>query len=192
MIVRLADPGDAAALARIYGHHVTHGLGTFEEQPPDAAEMAARVSAVTTLGLPYLVAERDGILGFAYVAPFRPRGAYRHTVEDSVYVAPGAAGRGVGKALLAAVIDRCEALDLRQMLAVIGDSANAASIGLHAALGFTHAGRCAAVGFKHGQWVDIVWMQRALNDGASSLPSPQRDGPRWRPGWGGDEGAGGA
>ena len=171
MIIRPAGQGDAAALATIYGHHVLHGLGTFEEEPPGAAEMGRRRAAVAALGLPYLVAEDDSVLGFAYAAPFRPRTAYRYTVEDSVYVAPHAQGRGIGKALLAAVIDHCQALGLRQMMAVIGDSGNAASIGVHAALGFAPAGICRAVGFKQGRWLDTVWMQRALNEGGATLPT---------------------
>lgn len=171
MIIRQAGQGDADALARIYGHHVLHGLGTFEEEPPGAAEMGRRLAAIAALGLPYLVAEDDGVLGFAYAAPFRPRTAYRYTVEDSVYVAPRAQGRGIGKALLAAVIDHCQALGLRQMMAVIGDSDNAASIGVHAALGFEAAGVCRAVGFKQGRWLDTVWMQRTLNEGGATLPT---------------------
>lgn len=172
MIVRPAAPTDAAAIAAIYGHHVRHGFGTFEEAPPDAGEIAARIAAVTALGLPYLVAEEAGeAVGFAYAAPFRPRAAYRYTAEDSVYVAPDAVGRGVGRVLLGAVIEACEAMGLRQMMAVIGDSANAASIGLHRALGFTPAGVCRAVGFKHGRWVDTVWMQRALSGGDGAPPS---------------------
>ncbi|MEO8812830.1 MAG: N-acetyltransferase family protein [Caulobacteraceae bacterium] len=163
MIVRPAGEADIAAVTAIYGHHVLHGLGTFEEVPPEAPEMAARIAGVTACGLPYLVAEGDGgIVGFACATPFRPRPAYRHTVEDSVYVAPGAARTGVGRALLARVIAACEARGLRQMIAVIGDSANVASIGLHAALGFDRVGLLTAVGFKHGRWVDTVWMQRNL------------------------------
>jgi len=126
-------------------------------------------------GLPYLVAEEDGaVVGFAYAAPFRPRAAYRYTAEDSVYIAPEWIGKGVGKALVARVIAACEAMGLRQMVAVIGDSANAGSIGLHRSLGFEHAGVGRAFGFKHGRWVDIVWMQRALNGG--ELDTPQGDG----------------
>jgi len=171
MIVRAADAAAAAAVTAIYGHHVLHGFGTFEEAPPDAGEIAARIAAVTALGLPYLVAEdAEGVVGFAYAAPFRPRAAYRYTAEDSVYVAPDAVRRGVGRALLARTIADCEALGLRQMMAVIGDSANAASIGLHRALRFTPAGVCRSVGFKHGRWVDTVWMQRPLNGGDGAPP----------------------
>ena len=172
MILRQAGATDAAALAEIYGHHVLHGLGTFEETPPGAEEMATRLAAVLGRGLPWLVAEADGaLLGYAYAGPFRLRAAYRYTVEDSVYVAPDAVGRGLGRVLLTEVIARCEALGLRQMAAVIGDSSNAASIGLHSALGFEMRGVLPALGFKHGRWVDVVWMQRALGVGASAAPS---------------------
>jgi L-amino acid N-acyltransferase YncA len=172
MIVRPATPADAPALAAIYGHHVLTGFGTFEEVPPGPHEMAARCAAITAQGLPYLVAEAAGeVLGFAYAAPFRPRAAYRYTVEDSVYVAPAAIGRGVGRATLAAVIAACEAMGLRQMVAVIGDSGNAASIGLHRSLGFADSGVGRSFGFKHGRWVDIVWMQRPLNGGDGTGPA---------------------
>ncbi len=166
--IRPATPADAPAIAAIYGHRVLHGLGTFEEEPPPASEIEARMAAVQTANLPYLVVADDHILGFAYAAAFRPRAAYRYTVEDSIYIAPDAVGRGVGRALLGAVIAACEALGKRQMIAVIGDSGNAASIGLHTALGFEHSGIGRSVGFKHGRWVDIVWMQRALNGGAAA------------------------
>jgi L-amino acid N-acyltransferase YncA len=172
MIIRGAMADDADALAAIYGHHVLHGFGTFEEEPPTPAEMARRLGAVTAAGLPYLVAEDKGrVRGFAYAAPFRPRAAYRYTVEDSVYIAPDAIGTGVGRAVLSAVIDACETLGARQMVAVIGDSGNAASIGLHTALGFSHQGVGKGFGFKHGRWVDIVWMQKALNGGDNALPA---------------------
>lgn len=172
MIVRPAALGDAEAIAAIYGHHVLTGAGTFEETPPTSEEMARRIGAVTALGLPYLVAEvNERAVGFAYAAPFRPRAAYRYTAEDSVYVAPEAARAGVGRALLGRVIGECEALGLRQMMAVIGNADNAASIGLHRALGFAPAGICRAVGFKHGRWLDTVWMQRSLNGGDMDLPA---------------------
>ncbi|HEY5072450.1 MAG TPA: GNAT family N-acetyltransferase [Caulobacteraceae bacterium] len=171
MIIRPALEGDAAAIADIYGDHVLHGLGTFEEQPPSAGEILARMGAIRGLQLPYLLAEESGAaMGFAYAAPFRPRAAYRYTVEDSVYMAPRAMGRGVGKALVAELIAVCEAMGLRQMMAVIGDSANQASIALHRSLGFEAAGRCRAVGYKMGRWVDTVWMQRALNGGDAAPP----------------------
>ena len=172
MIIRDATPADAEALAAIYGHAVLHGFGTFETVPPSAAEMDARRRAVQGHGLPYLVAERNGrALGYAYAGPFRPRPGYRFTVEDSVYVAPDAQGQGVGRAVLAPVIAACEALGLRQIVAVIGDSGNAASIGLHASLGFERSGVGRSFGHKHGRWVDIVWMQKALNGGDAGPPT---------------------
>jgi phosphinothricin acetyltransferase len=146
-------------------------LASFEEIPPDPAEMDLRRRTVQDAGLPYLVAVSDGqVLGFAYASPYRLRPGYRYTVEDSVYIAPAANGRGVGRTLLAAVIGRAESRGLRQMLAVIGDSANAASIGLHRRLGFRQAGLLPSVGFKVGRWVDSVIMQRALGPGDTELP----------------------
>jgi phosphinothricin acetyltransferase len=133
--------------------------------------MEARRGAVADRGLPYLVAEAEGrVLGFAYAAPFRLRAAYRYTVEDSVYVAPDAQGRGVGRAALGAVLAACEGLGMRQVVAVIGDSGNAGSLALHRALGFERKGVGAGLGYKHGRWVDIVWMQKALNGGADRAP----------------------
>jgi phosphinothricin acetyltransferase len=171
MIVRSATPSDAEALAAIYGDAVLHGFGTFEEEPPSPAEMDRRRRVIADQGLPYVVAEEAGrVLGFAYAGPFRPRAAYRYTLEDSVYVAPGAAGRGVGRAVLCAVIEACEALGVRQLMAVIGDSGNAASIGLHRSLGFEQTGVGRSVGFKHGRWVDIVHMQKPLNGGDGLQP----------------------
>jgi phosphinothricin acetyltransferase len=157
----------------IYGHHVLHGLGTFEEVPPSATEIAARIAAVQALGLPYLVAEDEAgrVLGFAYASAFRHRAAYRYTAEESVYVHPDLVGQGVGKALVAEVIAICEAMGLRQLVAVIGDSGNAASRGLHRSLGFTEIGVGRAFGHKHGRWVDIVQMQRALGPGADAAPT---------------------
>ena len=172
MIVRPATEVDADALAAIYGDAVLHGFGTFEEDPPSATEMDARRRAIADQGLPYLVAEIDGqVLGFAYAGPFRPRAAYRYTLEDSVYVSPQAQGKGVGRAVLAAVIEACEALGIRQLMAVIGDTGNAGSVGLHRALGFEQTGVGRSVGFKHGRWVDIVHMQKPLNGGDSLPPS---------------------
>ncbi|MCR5878830.1 GNAT family N-acetyltransferase [Phenylobacterium sp. J367] len=171
MIIRAATEADAGALAEIYGHHVLHGFGTFEMTPPDAAEMDRRRAAIAAHGLPYMVAELGKrVLGYAYASPFRPRPGYRFTVEDSVYVAPDAIGRGVGRAALASVLDQCTALGLRQVVAVIGDSGNEASIGLHRALGFEDAGVLRHVGFKHGRWVDIVMMQKSLNGGGATPP----------------------
>ena len=177
MIVRSATPADAVAIARIYAHHVRQGLGTFEDAPPDTDEMVGRIVAVTERGLPWLVADDGEVAGYAYVSPFRTRAAYRYVVEDSVYVAPERAGRGVGKALLGALIERCDGLGLRQMIAIIGDSGNQGSIRLHASLGFDHIGVAPAVGWKHGRWVDVVWMQRALGPGADEAPGQLDVGP---------------
>jgi L-amino acid N-acyltransferase YncA len=169
LVVRHAMPADFDAIARIYAHYVLHALATFEEAPPDADELRARHAAIAAAGLPYLVAEQDGVVaGYCYASPYRARSAYRHTIEDSVYVADGLHGRGVGRALLAALIERCEAGPWRQMIAVIGNSGNAGSIALHARLGFDHAGVLRAVGYKHAQWVDTVLMQRALGGGANA------------------------
>jgi L-amino acid N-acyltransferase YncA len=172
--IRDATAQDAATLAAIYGHHVLTGVGTFEEVPPDAAEMERRRARVGELGLPYVVAEAAGqVLGLAYAAPFRLRAAYRYSVEDSVYVAPEAVRRGIGRLLLAEVLARCEALGVRQVIAVIGDSGNAGSRGLHAALGFEPAGVAPGMGWKHGRWVDVVFMRKSLNGGDRTPP----DGP---------------
>jgi L-amino acid N-acyltransferase YncA len=172
--VRDATPADAPALAAIYGDACLHGFGTFEETAPDAAEMARRLAEVRGHGLPYLVAELDGaVVGMCYAKPFRPRSAYRFTVEDSVYVSPAAKGAGVGRAMLGRLIERCEALGLRQMTAVIGDSGNSGSIALHRSLGFEDAGAFRAVGYKLGRWVDIVFMQRALNGGDTAAPDAE-------------------
>jgi phosphinothricin acetyltransferase len=171
VIVRAATPADAPALAIIYGDACLHGFGTFEEIAPTPQEMAARLKAVTDRGLPYLVTEvEDEVVALAYAAPFRLRAAYRYTVEDSVYVAPGFKGQGLGKAVLLQVMDACARLGLRQICAVIGDSTNEGSIGLHRSLGYEIKGVLPALGFKHGRWVDVVWMQRALNSGADTLP----------------------
>jgi L-amino acid N-acyltransferase YncA len=171
LTIRASTDDDLPAITEIYAWNVLNGLGTFEEVPPEQAEMARRRVAILDRGLPYLVAELDGeVLGYCYAGPFRLRAAYRYTVEDSVYVSPKAVGKGVGKALLAALISSCEALGLRQMCAVIGDSGNAASIRLHAALGFEKKGVFPDMGHKFGRWVDLVWMQRSLNDGGETPP----------------------
>lgn len=171
MNVRPATAEDRQALAAVYGHHVLHGFGTFEEVPPSPEEMEQRRQAIVARGLPYLVAEADGkVLGFAYASPFRLRAAYRYTAEDSVYIAPDAIGKGVGRALVSTVLDHCQALGLRQIVAVIGDSHNAASIGLHAALGFDRIGVATGFGFKKGRWVDLVLMQKTLNGGVATDP----------------------
>ena len=166
-----ADLSHVPALQAIYAHWVITGLASFEEVPPDIAEMDRRRREVQARGLPYLAAvDESAVQGFAYLGPYRTRPAYRYTVEDSVYVAPGAHGRGVGRALLGRLIALAEARNLRQMVAIIGDSANHASIGLHAALGFERTGVLRSVGFKHGRWVDSVVMQRALGAGDGALP----------------------
>ncbi|HEY8571675.1 N-acetyltransferase family protein [Phenylobacterium sp.] len=171
MNIRPAAEADAEALAAIYGHHVLHGFGTFEEVPPPPAEIEQRRQAIVGRGLPYLVAEAEGrVLGFAYAAPFRLRAAYRYTAEDSVYIAPDAHRKGVGRAVLSAVLDECAALGLRQIVAVIGDSGNAGSIGLHAALGFEPIGTAQGFGYKKGRWVDLVLMQKSLNGGIGREP----------------------
>jgi phosphinothricin acetyltransferase len=171
-VLRPSREDDVEAIAAIYAHHVLHGLASFEETPPAAAEIARRRAAIVGQGLPYLVAEEGGrILGYCYAGPFRPRSAYRYTLEDSVYVAADAVGRGIGRDLLAAVIAHAGELGYRQMVAVIGGSETLPSIGLHRALGFAHCGVLPAIGFKFGRWVDVVLMQRALGPGAATAPA---------------------
>jgi L-amino acid N-acyltransferase YncA len=167
-----AGPSHAPAIQSIYGHWVSHGLASFEEEPPDAAEIELRRRRLQDGGFPYIVAEENAIiLGFAYAGPYRPRPAYRYTVEDSVYVAPEALGRGVGRALLARVISRAEIMGKRQMIAVIGDLGNAPSIKLHESLGFRRVGVLSSVGYKFGRWVDTSFLQRALGAGDSEPPA---------------------
>jgi len=171
VLLRAAVAGDLPALREIYGWHVCNGAASFEEQVPSPEEFERRWRSIEDIGLPYLVACREGApIGYAYAGPYRPRSAYRFSVEDSIYLDPAATGRGIGRLLLAAVIDAATRAGKRQMLAVIGDSGNAASIALHRRLGFTTVGTFQAVGFKFGRWVDSVLMQRALGDGATSLP----------------------
>jgi phosphinothricin acetyltransferase len=170
-LVRDAGADDIAAIQAIYAHHVTHGLASFEVTPPDAAEMARRLAAIVDHGLPYLTAEVEGrIKGFAYAGPYRSRSGYRYSVENSVYVDPDAMRLGIGRALLGELIERCQGLGYRQMIAVIGDTGNTPSIDLHAKMGFQQAGNIRSVGFKLGQWVDSVIMQRPLGDGGDTLP----------------------
>jgi len=170
-LIRPARPSDIATITRIYAHAVRHGTASFELEPPEQAEMARRQDALIAGGFPYLVAEDGGILGYAYAGPYRARPAYRFTVEDSVYIAPEAQRRGLGRLLLERLIAESETRGYRQMIAVIGDSAQHASIALHAALGFRLIGTFAAVGFKFDRWLDTVLMQRPLGPGAETEPS---------------------
>jgi L-amino acid N-acyltransferase YncA len=171
LLVRVATEADLGAIQSIYAHHVLRGLATFEEIPPTLEEMASRRTSVLAMGLPYLAAESGGrVVGYAYATSYRPRPAYRYTIEDSVYVAEGLGRKGVGSTLLRALIERCEAGPWRQMLAVIGDSHNAASIALHLRVGFRFVGTFEAAGFKFGRWVDTVLMQRALGSGQTRPP----------------------
>jgi L-amino acid N-acyltransferase YncA len=163
VIIRAAAASDMDAIAHIYAHHVNHGTGTFETEPPDNSEMGRRWAEVTARGLPWLVADDDGdVVGYAYAGPYRPRVAYRHTVEDSIYVRADRLGRGVGRLLMPALIDATKACAMHQMIAVIGDSGNRASIELHRRFGFQDAGLLKDVGFKFGRWLDTVFMQRSL------------------------------
>jgi len=170
-VVRDACDEDLAGVYAIYRHHVLHGLASFEEEPPSIEELRRRYAAVLDSALPYLIAEIDReIAGYCYAAPYRSRSAYRFTVEDSVYVDHRFTGRGIGTELLAALIARCEAGQWRQMIAVIGDSGNSASIALHRHFGFRAVGTLDAAGFKFGRWVDVVLMQRALGAGGGAPP----------------------
>jgi phosphinothricin acetyltransferase len=169
--VRPAGPDDIGEIHAIYAHHVLKGLASFEEEPPSQAELRRRYEEVTARGLPYLVAEFGGMVaGYAYCTLYRTRSAYRYALEDSVYIRPDAQGRGIGRTLLAELVRRCEILGYRQMIAVIGDSANAASIGLHASAGFLRVGTLRSAGFKFGRWVDSVLMQRPLGVGDAGPP----------------------
>jgi len=162
-IVRSATADDAAQIAAIYAHHVLHGTATFEIEPPDIEEIARRRLEIEQAGLPFLVAAKDDrILGYAYAGPYRPRPAYRYTVEDSIYIDPAEIGRGLGKRLMPVLIAACEKAGARQLIAVIGDSDNIASVRLHERFGFRHAGVFRAVGFKFDRWLDTVLMQRKL------------------------------
>lgn len=171
--IRDAASADLPEIQGIYAHHVAHGTASFEEVAPDLVEMTRRYEDVISRGLPFVVAESGGrVVGYAYAAPYRQRTAYRFTLEDSVYVAPDSLRGGVGRAALTEVIDRASALGYRQMIAVIGDSANNPSIRLHEAVGFVRAGRLRAVGFKFGRWIDSVFMQRPLGAGDGTTPAP--------------------
>ncbi len=172
IIIRPGNDADVPAFAAVYRWHVEHGTGTFELEAPDDAEVARRRADVVGKGLPWLAAELDGrVVGYAYANHFRPRRAYRFCLEDSIYLAPDAQGRGIGRLLLAELIAQCEALGARQMLAVIGDSQNLGSIGVHRACGFEHTGVLTSAGWKFGRWLDVVLMQRALGAGAATPPA---------------------
>jgi L-amino acid N-acyltransferase YncA len=170
-VIRTATPADIPQIARIYGHAVRTGTASFELDPPDEAEMAQRQRALLEGGFPYIVAETGGaVLGYAYAGPYRTRPAYRFSVEDSIYIDPAAHRRGLGRVLLDRLIAESEARGFRQMIAVIGDPAQIASIELHRAAGFRLVGTIENVGYKFGRWLDSVLMQRALGDGAMSEP----------------------
>jgi phosphinothricin acetyltransferase len=169
--VRDAHPSDVEPVRQIYAYHATHSLASFDEEAPDLEEMLGRYAAVRRKGLPFLVAEIDGrIVGYCYATIYRGRSAHRFDVEDSIYIDHKMQGMGIGRRLLDELIQRCERQGYRQMIAIVGDSANAASLGLHERLGFREIGRLEAVGYKLGQWVNTVIMQRPLGDGAASRP----------------------
>ena len=171
LIIRASTDADLPAITAIYGHAVRTGTASFEYDPPDLVEMALRRADVLGKRFPYLVAEHDGtVTGYTYANTYRARPAYRFSVEDSIYIAPDRQGAGIGRQLLPALLQRCEALDLRLVIAVIGDSTTVASIRLHASCGFTHAGALPNVGWKHGRWLASVFMVRALGPGAAAPP----------------------
>jgi phosphinothricin acetyltransferase len=170
-IIRPATSADIPIITAIYAHAVRYGTATFEIDPPGELEMASRLQALTEGGFPYLVAEQDGeVGGYAYAGPYRPRIAYRYALENSIYVAPDRQRKGIGRALIDELLSQAGALGFRQMIAVIGDSEQVASIALHRAAGFQAVGTFAAVGFKFGRWLDTVLMQRPLGPGATTLP----------------------
>lgn len=171
--IRPSLPADMAAITAIYKHHVLHGTGTFEIDPPSLADMTARREDVLSKGLPYLVLESQGkVLGFAYCNWFKPRPAYRFSAEDSIYLAADAAGKGWGRMLLAELCLAAEKVGIRKLIAVIGDSGNAGSIGVHTALGFKHVGIVSGCGWKFERWLDIVMMEKALGLGQTQAPAP--------------------
>lgn len=171
--VRAASSGDAERIAAIYAHHVRHGTATFDTVPLSVAAMADKIDGLVARGCPFLVAEvESSVVGYAYAAPFRDRPAYAGSCEDSIYLDPEWVGRGIGKALLLALIEACEAAGFRQMIGIAGGG-EPASVALHAACGFTHAGRMVAVGRKFGRWLDTVYMQRALGAGDALPPDSE-------------------
>lgn len=169
--IRPSREDDVAAITAIYAHHVLHGTGTFETEPPSPADMAARRADVLAKALPYLVAEQNGeLLGFAYCNWFKPRPAYRFSAEDSIYMAEAARGKGLGAQLLSALSQAAEAAGVRKLIAVIGDSANRGSVGVHRAQGFTHVGVLKDCGWKFGEWRDVVLMEKVLGEGSTTRP----------------------
>lgn len=170
-LIRPSRDEDLDAITRVYAHHVLHGTGTFETTPPTRDDMAGRRADVLGKGLPWLVIEADGqVMGYAYGNWFKPRPAYRYSVEDSIYMAPESAGKGLGKLLLTELLAQCERAGVRKVMAVIGDSANAGSIGVHKALGFEQVGVVQSCGWKFGRWLDIVLMQKSIGQGDSTPP----------------------
>ena len=171
--IRPVAPADAAAITRIYGHAVRHGTASFELDPPDEVEMTRRMRALLEGDFPYLVAEIEGeVAGYAYAGLYRTRPAYRFTLEDSIYLDPAIQGCGIGRALIECLLAESEVRGYRQMIAVIGDSAQAASIALHRAAGFHYVGNIQNVGYKFGRWLDSVIMQRPLGPGSLTKPTP--------------------
>ena len=170
-LIRSSSDADLPAITAIYAHHVLHGTGSFETEPPSLADMTARRADVLSKGLPYLVVEHEGtIAGFAYGNWFKPRPAYRYSVEDSIYMAPDLQRRGLGRALLAELLARFEAVGIRKVMAIVGDSANTGSVGIHLALGFTQVGVVESCGWKFGAWRDIVIMQKTIGPGDTQPP----------------------
>ena len=171
-LIRPSSDADLPAITAIYAHHVLHGTGSFETEPPSVADMTTRRADVLSKGLPYLVVEQDGkIAGFAYGNWFKPRPAYRYSVEDSIYMAPDLQGKGLGRALLAELMARFEVVGIRKVMAIVGDSANTGSVGIHLALGFTQVGIVDSCGWKFGAWRDIVIMQKTIGLGDTQPPS---------------------
>ncbi|NML34115.1 GNAT family N-acetyltransferase [Paraburkholderia antibiotica] len=176
--VRDATEADLPAIQVIYAHHVLNGVASFEETPPSVDDLRSRLASVRSHHLPYMVAELDGaIAGYCYATPYRPRAAYRNTIEDSIYVSDAYRGRGIGRVLLQALIERCESGPWRQMVAVIADGGSGGSLSLHAQLGFELTGTLKAVGYKHGRWLDTTLMQRTLGRGASAAPDDVSNAP---------------
>jgi L-amino acid N-acyltransferase YncA len=172
-MIRPSRDEDIASITAIYAHHVLNGTGTFEIDPPSVADMAGRRADVLSKGLPYIVAEEAGqVIGYAYCTWFKPRPAYRFSAEDSIYLAPGVHGKGIGRALLAELAAQAERVGIRKLIAVIGDSKNAGSVGVHSSLGFTHVGILKSCGWKFNQWLDVVMMEKALGSG-DTTPAPQ-------------------